>query len=290
MELLREKFIRKGTRSEVLSFASVSSLLQKKETKLEGLSILKNLNLDSIVKTEIFLSIFLIYLFPKDILEEENHRLYTLSENIIFREEINSLRESILDFFYLFKEWSGYSLTKLKEDLFQQYHNLTIEILNTEDRQRKEDFVKIQDSLLKSAKLIGYDIEILNYIYHSGNFEEEYNKVYLNRLENDIKEKNFSNLENYLEFLRNFFLIFFPKENNLFDISFIKQQFEHDCFDWEPFINNIYNLLLKIQSPGRDNDIKKNIELINEKDFLYHFNEIFKSIRFFIQDLENLKK
>ena len=29
------------------------------------------------------------------------------------------LRESILDFFYLLKEWSGYSLLKLKEDLFQ---------------------------------------------------------------------------------------------------------------------------------------------------------------------------
>ena len=188
----------------------------------------------------------MIYLFPKDILEEENHRLYTLSENIIFRKEINSLRESILDFFYLFKEWSGYSLTKLKEDLFQQFYDLTIEILNTEDSQRKEDLLKIQDSLLIIAKIIGYDIKIFNYIYHSRNFEEEYNKAYFNRLENDIKEKNFSNLENYLEFLRNFFLIFFPKENNLFDISFIKQQFDHSCFDWEPFINNIYNLLLKI--------------------------------------------
>ena len=290
MELLRDKFIKKGTRSEVLSFTSVSSLLQKKETKLEGLSILKNLNLDSIVKTEIFLSIFLIYLFPKDILEEENHRLYTLSENIIFQKEINSLRESILDFFYLFKEWSGYSLSKLKEDLFQQFYDLTIEILNTEDSQRKEDLVKIQDSLLISAKLIGYDIEILNYIYCSGNFEEEYNKAYFNRLENDIKEKNFSNFENCLEFLRNFFSIFFPKENNLFDISFIKQQFDHSCLDWKPFIDNIYNLLLKIQSPKRDNEIKKNIELIKEKDFLYHFNEIFKSIKNFIQDLENLKK
>lgn len=295
MELLREKFIKE----EVLSFSNVSTLLRKNEIKTEGLSILKNLNLDSIVKTEIFLSVFLIYLYPKDILEEENHRLYTLSENIIFLKETDSssLRESILDFFYLFKEWSGVSLSKLKEDLFQQYHSLTLEILNTEDKELKNEFKRIQDSLLKSAKLIGHDIEILNYIpviYHSGDLEEQYNKAYFHILENDLKEKNFNHFQNSLEFLLKFFLLFFKKEEiklkNLFDIDFIKQQFQHDCFDWKPFIEEIYNLLLKIQSSERDEDIKKNIELINEKDFLYHFSEIFKSIKNFIQDLENLKK
>lgn len=291
MELLREKFIK----DESLSFHNVSMLLRKKEIKDEGKSILKNLNIENMVKTEIFLSTFLIYLFPKDILEEENHKLYTLSENIIFLNREKDLRESILEFFYLFREWSGDSLKKLKDDLFQQYHSLTIEILNAEDEELKEEFKRIQNSLLKSAKLVGHDLEILNYIpvvYHSGDLEEQYDKAYFHLLEEDLKEKKFDNFKNILEFLKNFFSLFFLKDEmeKLYDIEFIEQQFMNDCFNWYPLVLETYDLLLKIQSPERDEDIKKNRIIIEEKDFLYHLGEIFQSIKNFIQDLENLKK
>lgn len=278
MEFLREKFLKTD------SFLSITKLLKKKEIKEEGKNILKDFLLEDKIKVEIFLSSFLFYLYPDDF---KNEQLYQLSKKIIFQEgdEVNS----IVEFQYLFREWKGESLEKLKEELFQQYHSLTVEILNTEEKELKEELKRIQDSLLKSAEMIGFKKKILDYIpiiYDSRELEEQYNNAYFNLLEEEIKNKNFKQLENILDFLVRFFSIFFPREEieENIDIEFIKQQFLNDILDPNPIFLYIYELFLKIQSPQRDVSIEK------ELSFIEHIRQIFDLIKYFIIDLENLKK
>lgn len=275
MELLREKFLKKD------SFLSIAKLLQKREIKEEGKHILKELLLEDKVKVEIFLSSFLFYLYPEDF---KNENLYHLSKQIIFENN----KDSILDFNYLFREWKGESLEKLKEDLFQQYHSLTVEILNTEEKELKDELKRIQKSLLKSAKMIGFEKNILDYIpiiYNSQDLEEQYNNAYFTILEEEIKDKKFTGLENILKFFVDFFSIFFKREEieKNIDIEFIKQQFLKDILDPNPIFLYIYDLFLKIQSPARDIWIKQ------ELSFMGHIQEIFHLIKYFIIDLEKLK-
>lgn len=278
MEILREKFLKTD------SFLSITKLLQNNEIKEEGRNILKGFLLEDKIKVEIFLSSFLFYFYPEDF---QNDQLYQLSKKIIFQEgdEINS----IIEFQYLFREWKGESFEKLKEELFQQYHSLTVEILNTEDTELKEELKRIQESLLNSAKMIRFDKNILDYIpiiYNSRELEEQYNNAYFNLLEEEIKEKKFNQLENLLDFIVRFFSIFFPREEieEKIDIKFIKQQFLKDILDPNPIFLYIYDLFLKIQCPQRDVSIEK------ELSFIEHIQQIFNLIKFFIMDLENLKK
>lgn len=280
MEILREKFLKMN------SFLSITKLLKNKEIKEEGRNILKGFLLEDKIKVEIFLSSFLFYLYPNDF---QNDQLYQLSKKIIFREgdEVNS----IVEFYYLFREWKGESLEKLKEDLFQQYHSVTVEILNTEeqDTELKEELKRIQDSLLKSAKMIRFDTNILDYIpiiYDSRELEEQYNNAYFNLVEEEINEKKYNQLENILDFIVRFFSIFFPREEieENIDIEFIKQQFLKDVLDPNPIFLYLYDLFLKIQSPTRDILIQK------ELSFIEHIKQIFNLVKYFMIDLENLKK
>lgn len=276
MKVLREKF------SKVDSFSSIMNLLKNREIKEDGKRILREHLLEDKIKVEIFLSSFLFYLYPEDY---ENEKLNDLSKKIIKENH----KESILEFHYLFREWRGESLEKLKQELFQQYHSLTVEILNTEDTELKEELKRIQESLLNSAKMIGFDNNILDYIpiiYDSRELEEQYNNAYFNLLEEEITEKKFNQLENLLDFIVRFFSIFFPREEieENIDIKFIKQQFLKDILDPNPIFLYIYDLFLKIQSPQRDISIEK------ELSFIEHIRQIVNLIKFFIMDLENLKK
>ena len=280
MEIVREKFLKMD------SFLSITKLLKNNEIKEEGRNILKGFLLEDKIKVEIFLSSFLFYLYPNDF---QNDQLYQLSKKIIFREgdEVNS----IVEFYYLFREWKGETLEKLKKDLFQQYHSLTVEILNAEeqDTELKEELKRIQDSLLKSAKMIRFDKNILEYIpviYNSRELEEQYNNAYFNLVEEEIKEKKYNQLENILDFIVRFFSIFFPREEieQNIDIEFIKQQFLKDVLDPNPIFSYLYDLFLKIQSPSRDILIQK------ELSFIEHIKQIFNLVKYFMIDLENLKK
>lgn len=276
MKTLREKF------SKVDSFSSIMNLLKNREIKEEGKRILREHLLEDKIKVEIFLSSFLFYLYPEDY---ENEKLNDLSKKIIKENH----KESILEFHYLFREWRGESLEKLKEELFQQYHSLTVEILNTEEKELKDELKRVQNSLLKSARMIGFEKNILDYIpiiYDSRELEQQYNNAYFNVLEEEINEKKFDQLENILDFLVRFFSIFFEREEieRNIDIKFIKQQFENEILDPNPIFIYIYDLFLKIQSPKRDSFIKK------ELSFIEHIRQICDLIKYFVIDLENLKK
>lgn len=276
MKALREKF------SKVDSFSSIMNLLKNREIKEEGKRILREHLLEDKIKVEIFLSSFLFYLYPEDY---ENEKLNDLSKKIIKENH----KESILEFHYLFREWRGESLEKLKQELFQQYHSLTVEILNTEEKELKDELKRVQNSLLKSARMIGFEKNILDYIpiiYDSRELEQQYNNAYFNVLEEEINEKKFDQLENILDFLVRFFSIFFEREEieRNIDIKFIKQQFEKEILDPNPIFLYIYDLFLKIQSPKRDSFIKK------ELSFIEHIRQICDLIKYFVIDLENLKK
>lgn len=276
MKTLREKF------SKVDSFSSIMNLLKNREIKEEGKRILREHLLEDKIKVEIFLSSFLFYLYPEDY---ENEKLNDLSKKIIKENH----KESILEFHYLFREWRGESLEKLKQELFQQYHSLTVEILNTEEKELKDELKRVQNSLLKSARMIGFEKNILDYIpiiYDSRELEQQYNNAYFNVLEEEINEKKFDQLENILDFLVGFFSIFFEREEieRNIDVKFIKQQFEKEILDPNPIFLYIYDLFLKIQSPKRDSFIKK------ELSFIEHIRQICDLIKYFVIDLENLKK
>jgi hypothetical protein len=298
MDILKEKFL------NYKSFDECSIDLEKKSHEPLALQILCDLKLDLFVRTRIFLSAFLLYFFP-DYLIGSDEKSQNLKNHVdkIFNEPESNLQKNVMDFSVVFEDWRGDDFVQLKSDLIDNYHFLSVEMLNAKNESR-ENFLKTKQLILECAKKIGFEKELLNYIpvvFNTSNFLEQSEKAFCDLIEQDIRERKFDRLRNTLSVFVQFFSLFSKKEKqqeilNCIDIPFIEQQFFNGVFEKQDYIRLLlymYDLMLEIQSRARDEFLlEKKKELENEDGVSVpkHLIYLYELIENFIDDVNQLQK
>ena len=297
MEVLKQKFL------QYESFEQCAKDLKSNIHENIALDILRDLGLESIVRVRIFLSGFVLYFFPEHLVYDTNEKDVELKSIVqkLFHEP-NALQKNIVDFSIIFEQWRGDDLIQFKSDLIDYYHGLSVEMLNVEDEQLKEQFLNTKRLILECARKIDFEKELLNYIpivFNTAKFLEQSEKAFCCLIEEDIREKKFDRLRNILSFFNQFFLLFCKKEkkeeiSSVIDCAFIEQQFYHGVYQQEDYValfDYMYNLMLSIQSRARDEFLfEKKKELENEISVSKHLLYLYQLIENFICDMNELQK
>lgn len=288
----------------IASFEEFTKKMVQKSIIQMGENILREYQLDSIIKPRTFLSFLVVYHFPKDVIGnmemEENKLLYQKAQNVMNLTE--NPRQTILEYNIEFMKWSNQDLKNMKNEILHYYHSLTVDSLNTKDENLKEEIQKTKSDILKVAKSIGYDEEILKYspiVINVEELEKEFDRAFQDKLKENIENKNYKLILNTVEFLARFFNHFLKESdkrefNEVLDIEFIKQQIDHDCFgetEWKRIVHFLYQMVKKIHSPQRDAQVENYQEMLHDNSCSLdqHVMNLLASIKTFITDLEALK-
>lgn len=297
MENLKQKF------KNYKSFEECSRDLVEKKHEQEALDILKNFELDTIVKTRIFITCFIFYYFPTSFEneKEETREVMGLARNIVDHFDVDG-RQKIIDFTIAFERWRETDMTQFKADLMDHYHGLSVELMNVDDPEAVEHIKKTRETVLDCARQIGFEKELLNYIpviFNTSQFLEQCEKAFIDVMTEELKEKKFDRVKEALVFFQSFFLLFYPSSRkeeirNNIDIDFIEQQYQNDVYedrDYRVLVNYMYGLLKGIQSRARDEFLEEKMGELDKDVYVNvpsHILNLYQGIEYFIQDMYNV--
>lgn len=298
MENLKQKF------KNYKSFEECSKDLVKKKHEQEALDILKNFELDTIIKTRIFITCFIFYYFPTSFEDEkeETTEIMGLARDIVDHFDVDG-RQKIIDFTIAFERWRESDMTQFKADLIDHYHGLSVELMNVDDPEAVEHIKKTRETVLDCARQIGFDKELLNYIpviFNTSQFLEQCEKAFIDVMTEELKEKKFDRVKEALVFFQSFFLLFYPSSRkeeirNNIDIDFIEQQYQNDVYedrDYRVLVNYMYGLLKGIQSRARDEFLEEKMGELDKDVYVNvpsHVLNLYQGIEYFIQDMYNVQ-
>jgi len=261
--------------------------------------MLQNLRIDTLVKPRIFLSSFLLYYFPKEMFHKEDdveHLMDILSKLMIETKE-SELRKRICEYSVAFKKWSSEDLESLKNQLLHEYHQLSLEILNTENEDMKYVYEKTQEEILKCAKSFGYDKAILDHspvVIDTKKYEEQYTMALYDTLHVELREKKLFHTKQIMEYIQKFIQMFLPEEQQ-FDVSLLEQMIHHDAYDGtevKSFFSSLYDCLKKIQAVKNDEQLEEFRSYLSadkEVNIPKHLIFLLDCVQSTVEDLENLK-
>ena len=254
-----------------------------------------------------FLSAFMIYKFPEDSIGsyeiENNKNVIDLAKSLIDSKEEN-ITKLIIKFCYNFKIWKEEDLIIIKQQLFNEYHQLSVDIIDTDNEDKKIIFETVKEEILKCARNVGgneFIQEIQNYtpiVMDLDQLKNQYDKAYFDLLSEEFNNKNYEKLENLLNFINGTLrqlnnVSEINKINELLDVEYIIQRFKINSFknnELKEVCNYMYDLVRNIQSASYDNLISEyKSQLENEIYFPNVVMNVMKLIRNIIHDLENLK-
>jgi hypothetical protein len=300
MEEFKKKF------EEVKSLPECQKLLCKTEFQQEAKLFLEKLDLD--LNPRIFLTAFFIHYFRENAIgcvrSEPNVKLLENIKELMESPE-EQHKEKILSFSFEFQKWSKEDLEVMKQDIFYHYHTLSVEILNTEEEEVKKMIRHTQETILKCARSIGYEEELKSFVpvvFDVKKLEKQYDEIFYTALEKELSEKKFEIMKNTLEFIQSFFKIFVKEKqrkeiDDFLDVKYVEQQFKNDCYTSKDFYNlfsYFFTLMKQLQSPARDEELKKFQDLLEEKkenvNVLEHLRNLMQSIKWLIDDFEALKE
>lgn len=229
-------------------FEEITRSLMNKEIREKSDIIIKELDCENYLNSRDLLSTFLINKFPKDTVGDksiESNKNLLESVDKIVKKEYNSndeLKMDIVKYSYYFKTWKSEDIEILKNQLFNEYHQLTVDILNVEEDEedKKMIFEETQKKILECAKQIGGDEfveQIMNYspvIINTEDLQKEYDRAYNDVFLKEFEEKNFEKFSGLLEFAKIVFKTLKPRENieieRIIDIPYIIHKLNYDKF------------------------------------------------------------
>lgn len=288
---------------------------QEMEKTLQDISIINiaeqfliTIKLSHTINTKDFLTIFPIYKFPKsligDIDIEPNNEILEHCNKIIETEFKNDdeLKLSIVNFIYHFKKWKDEDKGILIYHLFEEYHQLSVDILNTNDSEKQLILKKCKKDLLDTAKLIGGDKlikEITNYravISNNINFQKEYDKAYWKLLKEEYNNNNYLKCCELILFIKNVIFsignVCDKVEYNTKEILNNLEQSNSDFIIIKTWSLCIYDYIKTIQSPVHDMKLESFKRDLHIKEI--YLPTILKNIFFLVKnviyDFEEIKK
>ena len=294
-------------------FEDITRCLMTKDIVNKGKIIIEELDCSNYLNSRDLLSSFLINRYPKDTIGEisieNNKNLIDFVKNLLEKDYNNNeeLKIDIIKYSYYFKTWKSEDIEILKNQLFNEYHQLTVDIVNTseDEEEKKIIFEETQKKILECAKQIGGDEfieQIQGYSPVLINIEElqkEYDKAYNDIFIKEFNEKNYEKLSGLLEFLKNVFKTLKPKESfNIeknIDTPYILHKLTFDKFSYKmqvELFNYILDFLEKNQSEANDeelNSIRTELKL-KEIQFPVIFIRIMNLLRNLIHDFEMIQQ
>ena len=292
-------------------FEEITRALMNKEIIKKGENIIQELECEVYLNSRDLLSSFLINKYPRDTVGdntiETNKDLINYASKLLEKRYKNNdeLKMDIVKYSYYFKTWKSEDVEILKNQLFNEYHQLTVDIMNTDDEEKKYIFEETQKRILECSFQIGGD-DFVNQIHdyspvliNTQDLQTQYDKAYYDIFIEEFKEKKFEKLSGLLEFIKNIFKTLKPKENieieKIIDIPYIIHKLDYDQFNNKKKLE-LFNFMLDFmernQSSSNDDQLKKIRDLLKEKEINFPdiVVKIMDLVRNLIHDLEMLQQ
>ncbi len=269
---------------------------------------LTSLKLDNHIKVKDFLSSFIIYKFPEDTLGdiklEENKKIYDAAL-ALFNSDDN-IKNSIINFAYLFNSWKNTDKDYLIQQIFFEYHQLTLDVLNTpsDEKDKIIYYEQVKESLLEQAQKIGGTMlknEIISYtpiVVDVKELKNQYNKAFWNNISEEYNNNNFEKIAQLMTFFKESFKNLANEHSELiektFNIDNIIEKLKTDTFTNDEIIEfgiNTFDIIKSFQAPIHDMTLESfKMELhVKEIFFPKLLKNIFSLISKTIEDLDNIK-
>jgi len=287
-------------------FESTKTALLDRETIRLTYEILKSINLDKEVSPRELLASYMIIKHPNEIFGPDkvknNMKIMGMANNVINCTK-DKLHNYVLEFSKLFQEWKQKDYQELLNDIFQRYHQLTVDIMNAPD-EIKSQLEDIKTNLLKEGERVGgpnFRSKLLSYVPIVINLEElqtQYNKAYWDKFTIEYEQKNYAMLYDLLEYLKKVYMTLAPSKKDhimeIMDVKFIWQRVERDAYTEEELkllTNNILDIVKSLHAPVYDDDLEKYRDDINKGNL--YFPVILKRVveltRNILQTLEQFR-
>ena len=138
--------------SDTDSFEHLARKLMSKKIVTMGKEYIENMKADFFVKPRDLLSSFMIYKFPDDSIGppelESNKNVIDSAKMFIECDEADQ-KKNLVKFIHHFKKWKESDKEVLESQLFNEYHQLTVDILNTDDPDKKLVYETVQGEIEK---------------------------------------------------------------------------------------------------------------------------------------------
>ena len=294
-------------------FEEITRSLMNKEIREKGELILKELDCKLYLNSRDLLSCFLINKFPKDTVGdiniETNKNLIELVQKLLKNEYLDNdeLKIDVVKYSYYFKTWKNEDIEILKNQLFNEYHQLTVDIVNLkeDEEDKKVIYEETQKKILECAFQIGGDDFINQIQSHSPvlidvkELENQYNKAYNDVFVSEFEEKNYEKLSGLMEFLKNIFKTLRPKDSyeieKIIDIPYILHKLNFNQFNEKKkleLFNFILDFMEKVQSKANDDELNsiRNELKVKEICFPKIFIKIMDLLKKLIYDFEIIQQ
>lgn len=209
MESLKEELC------AILNYDDMEKIISNPKIIKQAENILDDIKLSHTTSPRDFLSIFPIYKFPKSLLGDldigSNSEILDYASTIIETpyEKKELIKTAIVNFIYHFKKWKNEDKNILIYHLFEEYHQISVDILNTNDSEKKIILKKCQQELLDTAKMVGGENlveEIKSYkalVVSNINFQKEYDKAYWKSLKESYDNNEYLKCIEIITFIKN---------------------------------------------------------------------------------------
>jgi hypothetical protein len=293
---------------ETDSFESLAKKLVSRDIISFTKEYIDELKATFFVESRDLLSAFMIYKYPKDVVgdEEDDINKDVIEAAKLFLEcDEEDRKRNLIKYVHHFKNWKNQDLEILQSQLFNEYHQLNVDIANTEDTDKKFVFETVQKEIEKCALRVGgpdFVKKIKSYapvLLDINKLKDQYNKAHYDLICEQFKDGDFEKVKGMFTFIKNVFkqLINSEKEviDEIIDVDFIIQQLGSNSMSDNALLSvfdYMFELLSKIHSEARDADVKEYVKEMHNNPVNVP-NTLFKvidCIKLMVGDLEKLKK
>jgi RecG-like helicase len=292
----------------ISSYEEMEKMLSSKEIIKCAENILDNLKLSHRTNIKDFLCIFPIYKFPKSVLGDidvgANSDILDYVNTIMKIPNNNDeqLKTAIINFIYNFKKWKTEDKSILIYHLFEEYHQISVDILNTNDNEKQLILKKCQKELLETAFMIGgNDLvnEIKGYraiITSNINFQREYDKAYWANLKDSYDNHDYEKCLEIIVFIKNVLTSIGNNTQLIEDstsklVSYIENK-NSNFINIKEWAIQIFDYIKTIHSPVHDMQLESFKRDLHIKEIYLPtvIKNIFCMVKNIIHDFEEIKR
>ena len=203
---------------------------------------------------------------------------------------------------YHFKKWKSEDKNILIYHLFEEYHQLSVDILNTNDKEKQLVLKKCQKDLLDTAKMVGGENlveEIKSYkaiVASNINFQKEYDKAYWSSLKESYDKNDYNKSIEIISFIKNV-LISIGSNTTIIEetTNQIINQLENNNSNFlniKEWAIKIFDYIKTIHSPVHDMQLESFKRDLHIKEIYLPIvvKNIFCLVKNIIHDFEEIKR